>query len=272
MKEKLMSLSQAAGLIKDGMLLAVGGNAMTRTPAIFFLELSRRPLKNLKVCGAAVGIAGDFLMAAGKLDTAYFGFFGLENEAGLSPGMRKAMEGGGQVKAMEGSCTAQIAGLRAGAYGVPFMPVGGLFGSDLVKLRPEYYQVMKSPFDGREVVCVNALVPDYAVIHVQEADKYGNARILGPEFQDILMTRAAKKTIITAEHIVGSYHFKNEPKLTSIPYFLVEAVVELPGGAKPGVCYPEYQTVDWPDHKEYQKAAKAGDIRQFADRMLEGRV
>jgi glutaconate CoA-transferase subunit A len=147
-----------------------------------------------------------------------------------------------------------------------------MWGSDLVALRPEFFRAMKSPFDGTEVVCVKALVPDYAIIHVQEADVYGNCRILGPSYQDALLARAAKKTIITTERIVGTYRMKEEPKLTAIPHFLVEAVVELPGGAKPGICYPEYQAVEWPKHKAYQKAVKEGQVVQYAQSMLEGRL
>ena len=85
------------------------------------------------------------------------------------------------------------------------------------------------------------------------------------------MARAARKVIITTERIVGTYRMQEEPQLTAIPHFLVEAVVELPGGAKPGICYPEYLKVDWEDHKAYQKAVKAGEVPQFADKMLEGR-
>jgi glutaconate CoA-transferase subunit A len=152
------------------------------------------------------------------------------------------------------------------------MPVGGMTGSDLVAVRPEFLRVCKSPFDGEEVVCVKALVPDYAIIHVQEADKYGNARILGPIYQDVLLSRAARKTIITTERLVGTYRMREEPKLTEIPYLTVEAVVELPGGAKPGVCYPDYLTVDWDDHKTYVGAVKAGEVPSFAEKMLKGRV
>lgn len=147
-----------------------------------------------------------------------------------------------------------------------------MWGSDLVAQRPEFFQVVKSPFDGTEVVCVKALVPDYAIVHVQEADIYGNCRILGPSYQDALLARAAKKTIVTTERIVGTYRMQEEPKLTAIPHMLVEAVVELPGGARPGICYPEYQDVTWDDHKAYQKAVKAGEVPQFAAKMLEGRL
>jgi len=152
------------------------------------------------------------------------------------------------------------------------MPVGGMWGSDLVAKRPEFFQVMRSPFEDKEVVCVKALVPDYAIIHVQESDIYGNARILGPAYQDVLMSRAARKTIITTERIVGTYRMQEEPKLTLIPHFTVEAVVELPGGAKPGICYPEYLSVDWDDHKSYVSSVKAGEVQSFAEKMLKGRV
>ena len=165
-----------------------------------------------------------------------------------------------------------INALRAGAYGIPYMPVGGMWGSDLVANRPDFFQVAKNPFGDDEVVCVKALVPDYAVIHVQEADIYGNARIIGPTFQDVLLSRAAKKTIITTERIVGTYRMQEDPKLTAIPYIAVEAVVELPGGAKPGICYPDYLSVDWDDHKAYVSSVKAGEVRAFAEKMLEGRV
>jgi len=147
-----------------------------------------------------------------------------------------------------------------------------MWGSDLVALRPEFFRAMKSPFDGTEVVCVKALVPDYAIIHVQEADVYGNCRILGPSYQDALLARAAKKTIITTERIVGTYRMKEEPKLTAIPHFLVEAVVELPGGAKPAYAIQNTRAVEWPKHKAYQKAVKEGQVVQYAQSMLEGRL
>jgi acyl CoA:acetate/3-ketoacid CoA transferase alpha subunit len=103
MKEKVTSLSKAVDLIKDGMLLATSGNAMHRNPTLFSLALTLRPVKELKVCGAAPGIAADILFATNQADTAYFGFFGLENEAGLAPGMRKSMQDDGPARAIEGS-------------------------------------------------------------------------------------------------------------------------------------------------------------------------
>ena len=152
------------------------------------------------------------------------------------------------------------------------MGVGGLWGSDLIAQRPEFFQVMKSPFSDEEVVTVKALRPDWAIIHVQEADQYGNGRILGSDFQDVLLSRAAKKTIITTEKIVETEVFRQEPKLTSVPYFLVEAVILVPEGAKPGICYPTYNTVDATGMAEYSQAIKDGKLDDYLARVTEGRV
>lgn len=152
------------------------------------------------------------------------------------------------------------------------MGVGGLWGSDLIAQRPEFFQVMKSPFSDEEVVTVKALRPDWAIIHVQEADQYGNARILGSDFQDVLLSRAAQKTIITTEKLVDTEVFQQEPKLTSVPYFLVAAVVVVPEGAKPGICYPTYTRVDAPGMKAYGQAIKEGKLDEYLAQVTEGRA
>lgn len=147
-----------------------------------------------------------------------------------------------------------------------------MWGSDLIAQRPDFFQIMKSPFSDEEVVVVRALQPDWAIIHVQEADEYGNARILGSDFQDVLFTRAAKKTIITTEKLVDTDSFRQEPKLTSVPHFLVAAVVLAPGGAKPGICYPMYNTVDADGMKAYSQAVKDGKVDEYLTKVTEGRA
>jgi glutaconate CoA-transferase subunit A len=262
MKEKLMTMSQAVDLVEDGQLLALGGNSLHRSPVAFGFQLAKKGFKSLKACAAAPGIATDVLCATYSVDTIYFGFFGFENEYGLALGMRKGVQEG-RIRPIEGACTAMIHAMRAGAYGVPFLPVAGMFGSDLLGLNPDFYFTIKSPLDGKEVVCVKALHSDWAVIHVQEADKYGNARILGSDYQDVLMTRSAKKTIITAEKIVDTESFQAQPKLTSVPHFLVEAVVHAPHGARPGICFDVYETVDDAGMKAYLKAVKDDKVSDY---------
>lgn len=143
-----------------------------------------------------------------------------------------------------------------------------MFGSQLLEARPDFFKVMRSPFTGEEVVTVPALKPDWAVIHVQEADEEGNARISGSLFQDVLMSRAAKKTILTTERLVSGQSFREAGWSTSIPHFLVAAVVECPGGAAPGRCWPDYQ-VDDAGMKAYLQAVRGGKdtLRDYLEQV-----
>ena len=97
-----MSLPEAAGKITDGQLVAVGGNALHRSPVTFCREMAKQQRKGLRGVGAAPGLATDLLCAAGVLKEIYFGFFGFENEYGLAPGMRRGIQAG-TLKALEGS-------------------------------------------------------------------------------------------------------------------------------------------------------------------------
>lgn len=102
MISKLKSMPEAVALVQNGQMVAVGGNALHRTPASFCHELAKCKRTGLVGVAAAPGYAMDVLCAAESLSTVYFGFFGFENEFGLAPGMRKGMQEG-KIKAIEGS-------------------------------------------------------------------------------------------------------------------------------------------------------------------------
>ena len=102
MFSKLKSMSEAAGLVQDGQMIAVGGNGLHRNPIAFCQELAKQKRSGLHGVGAAPGLAMDVLCAGGNLTDIFFGFFGFENEYGLAPGMRKGIQEG-KIKAMEGS-------------------------------------------------------------------------------------------------------------------------------------------------------------------------
>ena len=147
-----------------------------------------------------------------------------------------------------------------------------MWGSGLLEINPDFFQVMTSPFNGEKAVAVRALAPDWAVIHVQEADEFGNARIIGSQFQDPLLARAAGKTIITAEKIVGTEKFRESPELNTIPHFLVEAVVEAPNGARPGICYGLYESVDAKAMRDYANSVRDGVLQEYLARARKGRT
>ncbi len=121
---------------------------------------------------------------------------------------------------------------------MPFQPVAGLFGSDVPAASG--LQTVCDPYSGAEVYVVPAIRPDWALIHVHEADTLGNARIYGSVFWDRLMSRAARGVILSAERIVPTAELARQPELTAIPTLLVRAVVEAPGGARPCSCAPDY--------------------------------
>lgn len=233
---KLLSLEAAVSLIKDGDIVALGGNTIHRSPAAFAREMARQKKAKIELVKTAGAYDVDLLALAGCLSAVHAGYIGFEN-MGMAPNYRKSVESG-QNQAKEHACYTVIAGLRAAAYGIPFMPVAGFLGSELLEVRD--FKLVKDPFTGQEVVAVPKLQPDWAVIHVQEADEEGNGRILGSQFEDVLMTRAAKGVMLTAEKIVAKSLFQKHPESIAIPGFLVKAVVEIPGGAAPGSCYPLY--------------------------------
>lgn len=237
MKSKMVSLEEAVGLIKENDTVALGGNVLHRSPHAFVREMARQRLKNIKAVKTAGAHDIDLLSAFGVVTEVSAGFISYETEYGLAQHFRKAVEGG-KVEAKEHACYTVIAGLRASVYGVPFMPVRGMVGSDLISARG--FKTVTDPYSGETVVAVERIRPDWAILHVQQADIEGNAKIIGPKYEDVLMSRAAKNVIITAERIVSGETFEKQPELTDVPGFLVKAVVHVPGGGKPGTCAGMY--------------------------------
>ena len=136
------------------------------------------------------------------------------------------------------------------------MPVAGMFGSDIPAASG--FKMVCDPYTGQEVCVIPRIAPDWTVLHVHEADAEGNARVFGTPFWDRIMSRAADRVIVTAERIVATDEFVRQPELTLVPGFLVAAVVEAPGGAWPGACWPDYG-VDEPAVWAYLAAARDGE-------------
>jgi glutaconate CoA-transferase, subunit A len=108
---------------------------------------------------------------------------------------------------------------------------------------------MDCPFTGDKILLVPALNPDVALIHVQRCDAYGNAQIDGLQFMDLDLAMAANRVILTTERIVSNDQIRRAPDQTKIPFFAVDAVVELPFGCAPHECYGVYEPMM--RHMEY---------------------
>jgi len=232
---KIKSLEKSAALVKDGQRLVIGGLLLQRTPSAFVRELARQGKKNLKVMKTAANYDFDLLCFADCLEEITAGFVSFEAEFGLAPNFRRSVENE-KVHFNENSCYTVISSLRAAAFGVPFMPIADLKESYLI----DKFETVNNPYGKGQTLTVPAICPDWAVLHVQKADEQGNGIIYGPVFEDLIMAQAAKRIILTTEKIVSGQEIQKDIDLAVIPGFKVEAVVEIPQGAKPASCYPFY--------------------------------
>jgi glutaconate CoA-transferase, subunit A len=237
MRDKLIPLETAIARVQDGQTVALGGNTLHRGPCAAVHELVRQERRGLELVKTAGAYDVDLLCGLGVASAVSAGFVGFETAFGLAPSYRREVEAG-RVEAREHACYTVIAGLRAAIQGVPFMPVAGMVGSDLLEARG--FKTVADPYSGRDVVAAPALIPDVAIVHVQEADREGNARIVGTRFEDVLMVQAARFVILTAERIVEPADFEAAPEGVAISGFMVDAVVHAPGGAWPCSCAGEY--------------------------------
>lgn len=160
--------------------------------------------------------------------------------------------------------------IQAGSMGVPFLGVRGLLHSDILKHRPDLL-VQDNPFNpGEPVVVAQSIRPDIAVFHVIKADRWGNAITPGHR-DDLMMARAARKVIVTAEEIVeGELSHRDTIDDTFLPAIDVDVVAHVPLGAHPcgfGSLY-ERDEAHW---QEYLEAAKSeATFRAYLERYVYG--
>jgi glutaconate CoA-transferase subunit A len=229
LRNKVMRVDVAVRrFVHDGDYLAIGGFGTNRIPTAICHEILRQGRKHLGFLGHTA--THDFqILAAGeafdRCDVAYV--VGLEAR-GLS---RRYVESG-RVRVTENSNYTLSARLEAAAKGVPFAVSRNLLGTETFDKSAS--KVVECPFTGKRVVAHPAIYPDVAAIHVHEADVYGNSRIEGITVSDLELARAAKHLVITTEKLIHTSEIRRDPSATSIPYYLVDAVCEVPWGSYPG--------------------------------------
>jgi glutaconate CoA-transferase subunit A len=265
--DKLVDLDRAVGIVADGSIVALGGGLSARLPMALVRELIRQRRRDLHVVGSAHGIDVDLLVAAGAIAVCEESYVGFEQDFGLAPAYRRAVESG-ELEVHESCCATILAQLRAAEFGLPFLPVRGVKGSDVRKLHPEYGEVT-CPFTGETLVAVPPLRPDVALIHAPIGDRHGNLHVDQPYVLDERFAAASRNVVATVERIVST-----EEVVTAgitIPAHLVAAVAEVPFGAHPTSCYPAY-AYDRPHIAEYVRCATAGgeELAGYQDRYITG--
>ncbi|QBD79103.1 CoA transferase subunit A [Ktedonosporobacter rubrisoli] len=233
MAHKQTSLTEAIASVADSSIVALGGNTIHRAPCAAVHELVRQHKQHLELVKTAGAYDVDLLVGSGVADRVSAGFIGFENVFGLAPQYRRAAEQG-RIQVKEHACYTVITGLRAAVQGVPFLPVAGMLASDLMQARS--FKTVQDPYSGEELAAIQAIKPDVAILHVQEADELGNGRIYGSVYEDDLMARAARRVILTCERLISTEETARVPELTTIPGIFVSHVVVVPRGAHPCSC------------------------------------
>jgi glutaconate CoA-transferase subunit A len=239
LREKVVSLEEAAALVPDGASVGIGGSTLSRTPMAMIWALIRAGRRDLSCARGISSSEGELLFASGASRHILTSWFSLGIVWGVSRIMRLYTESN-RARFEEWSHMAVGLRFRAGAMGVPFLPMRSMLGSDVIAQLPDT-RLIDCPFTGEKLVLVPALNPDVALIHVQRCDPYGNAQIDGLPFMDLDIAMAANRVILTSERIVSNDQIRRRPDRTKIPFFAVDAVVEAPFGSAPHECYGLYE-------------------------------
>ncbi|HEX5507191.1 MAG TPA: CoA-transferase [Pseudolabrys sp.] len=270
LREKVVVLEDISSFVRDGDSVGIGGSTMSRTPMALVWALIRAGRKNLSCSRCIISSDGDLLFGSGASDHIISSWFSQGILWGVSKVMRHYVETG-KARFEEWSHLAVGMRFRAGAMGVPFMPIRSMLGSGVLAQRSEAKE-MDCPFTGEKLLLVPALNPDVALIHVQRCDAYGNAQIDGLQFMDIDLAMAANKVILTTERIVSNDQIRRAPDQTKIPFFAVDAIVEVPYGSAPHECYGLYEPMM--RHMEYYVELvnndPVGGMKEYLDTFVYG--
>ena len=247
LESKLMTEQEAIEkFVKDGDYLAFDLAVLVRGPSSLEREIVRQRKKNLFLAGKFSFLDCALLIVGGCVTRIDCGFMG----GGVSH--FRVIEKG-EVEVIEWSNGAISARFLAGALGLPFIPWRGLMGTETFKYSAA--KIAIDPFTGKKITLLPALNPDVALIHVHQCDEYGNARIFGPGCTPIEIATASKRVIISTEEIIGIEEIRKAPAKTTIPYYIVDAVVFAPFGGHPGTV-PGLYDADFEHLNEFFKAEK----------------
>ncbi|HEY0421226.1 MAG TPA: CoA transferase [Acetobacteraceae bacterium] len=262
-----IALDALAALVPDGALLALPPDN-SLSPCEFARALVRRGARGLRLLGVPVsGYATDLLIGAGCVASVQTSAVTL-GEAGLAPRFSAAVARG-TVEVIDATCPAIHTMLQAAEKGVPFMPLRGVIGSDILAHRPDW-KVIDNPFadGGDPILLLPALQPDFAVFHAVCADAHGNVHV-GRRRELATIAHASRRVLVTVERLVQGNLLEDErmaPGVINGVY--VEAVAVAERGAWPIGLLDEYG-FDAAHVADYAKLARSeeGFARYLAEHV-----
>jgi glutaconate CoA-transferase subunit A len=270
-----MGIDEVVAELRDGMTIGIGGWGPRRKPMALVRAILRSDLTDLTIVswgGADVGL----LVRAGKVRKLVYAFVSLDSVP-LEPNFQRARQGGTIPEVVELDEGMFQTGLRAAAERLPFLPMRAGLGSDVLVNNP-HIATVTSPYDDgvghEELVAVPALRLDVALVHLNRADRHGNATYLGPDpYFDDLFAMAAERTYVSVEQVVDTAGLTVDTPVQRLLLhrMMVTGVVETPNGAHFTTCVPDYDR-DEPFQKAYAAAAGGTDEEwaSFEQRFLAG--
>ena len=250
------NLAALAARVPDGAKLAVpadyAGVAMAATFALI-----RRGVRRLHlVCVPTSGLQAELLIGAGAVETLETSAVTL-GEFGSAPRFVDAVRRGA-IRLLDATCPAIHAGLQAAEKGLPFMPLRGLIGSDLLAHRDDW-KLIGNPFaEDDPIVALPAIKPDLALFHAPLADSAGNVWV-GRRRELMTLAHASSETLVTVEEIRAASLLEDEALAAgTIPALYVSAIAEASRGAWPLGLWNFYEA-DVAALERYARAARTGE-------------
>jgi glutaconate CoA-transferase subunit A len=265
------SVEALAARIGDGAFIAIppdyAGVPMAATRALI-----RRGARELRLLAVPTsGLQADLLIGADAVAALEAAAITL-GEHGTAPCFARAIREG-RIRMRDSTCPAIHTALQAAEKGVPFMPLRGLIGTDVLKHR-EDWRTVANPFDADDpIVVVPAQRPDAAFFHAAMADRAGNVWI-GRRRELATMAHAAATSFVTVERLHEG-NLLDDPTLAAgtLPALYVGAVAEAPRGAWP-IAFEDASALDHGHMAEYARlaATEEGFHRYLDEHVLDARA
>ena len=229
-------MTEAIGkFVDDGSNIVLGAALENAIPFAATYELIRQKRRNLNMIAPISDISTDMLIGAGCVKEVTGAWVG-NVSGGMGHNYRRAAEKGipNSITIHDYSNFSIGMALFAGAYGLPYVPVKSILGSDITKSNPRI-KIDDNPFSKEHdpIALVPAIKPDIAFLVVQRSDRFGNSHIWGSTGLTQEASIAAEKIIVIADQIVEPEIIASDPSRVLIPGFGVNAVCHVPAACHP---------------------------------------
>jgi len=257
--DKRMSEQDAISrFVEDGAYVSYDTNVWRRGPSSLMREIIRQKKRDLWLAAKFSAHDATLLTAGGCVSKIDVGW--METGRVITEAMNA-----GTLKMYEWTNGALAYRHLAGALGVPFLPLRYVGGTDV--FRNSGAKLIEDPYTGQAVCLVPAVNPDVALIHVNQCDIYGNARVFGPGLAPVETAMASKRVILSTEEIIDTAEIRKHPGATTIPYYIVDAVVEAPFGCYPGTV-PGLYRADLQHLMEFGVAQMQGKMDEYLEKWV----